>query len=280
MCEGSDVTLAATGGIFGEALLAADALASEGIEARVLSVHTVQPLDVDTLAAAARETGALVTIEEHTVSGGLGGAVAETLMEAGVFPRSFVRMGLRNTFSSVVGSQQYLRRVYSLDAPSIVRAVSVRLAPFHARMSLKRARCSGRHARIAATLAGPAARHARHLGPGPSIPVLHRSRVSRRGGAFRMVKFRSMVVNADKTGVSSTAATDRRITPVGHIVRAYKVDEIIQLWNVFKGDMSLVGPRPQVLADVAMYTVEERRMLSVQPGITDAASIVFADEAE
>jgi transketolase len=126
--QGRDVTLAATGGILGEALLAADALASEGIEARVLSVHTIQPLDVETLIAAARETGALVTIEEHTISGGLGGAAAEALMEAGVFPRSFVRMGLRNTFSSVIGTQQYLRKVYSLDADAIARTVSSRLS--------------------------------------------------------------------------------------------------------------------------------------------------------
>jgi transketolase len=125
--DGSDVTLAATGGILGEALLAADALAGQGIFCRVLSVHTVKPLDADTLAAAARETGGIVSIEEHAVDGGLGGAIAETLMEAGVFPRFFVRMGLRNTFSSVVGSQQYLRKVYSLDAPAIVHAVSVKL---------------------------------------------------------------------------------------------------------------------------------------------------------
>jgi transketolase len=125
--RGTDVTLAATGGILGEALHAADTLASMGIEARVLSVHTIQPLDVATLCLAARETGGIVTIEEHTVSGGLGGAVAEALLEAGVHPAFFYRMGLRDTFSSVVGSQQYLRKVYSLDAASIVAAASARL---------------------------------------------------------------------------------------------------------------------------------------------------------
>ncbi len=103
-------------------------------------------------------------------------------------------------------------------------------------------------------------------------------RAARRGGAFRMVKFRSMVVNADRIGGSSTAATDRRITPVGRLVRAYKLDELIQLWNVLRGDMSLVGPRPQVISDAAMYTREEDRMLTVRPGITDIASIVFSDE--
>lgn len=125
--NGSDVTLAATGGILGEALSAADALADEGIFCRVLSVHTVKPLDTDTLTAAASETGGIISIEEHAVDGGLGGAIAEALMEAGVSPGFFVRMGLRNTFSSVVGSQQYLRKVYSMDAESITRTVTAKL---------------------------------------------------------------------------------------------------------------------------------------------------------
>jgi lipopolysaccharide/colanic/teichoic acid biosynthesis glycosyltransferase len=105
-------------------------------------------------------------------------------------------------------------------------------------------------------------------------------RAARDGHVFRMVKFRSMVVNADKIGGSSTSATDRRITPIGRFVRQYKLDELIQLWNVLKGDMSLVGPRPQVLSDTALYTNAEKRMLSVRPGITDPASIVFSDEGE
>jgi len=125
--EGSDVTLAATGGILAEALLAADVLAEQGVFCRVLSVHTIKPLDVETLAAAASETGGIVSVEEHAVNGGLGGAIAETLMEAGVFPGFFVRMGLRDTFSSVVGTQQYLRKVYALDADAIVRTVLTRL---------------------------------------------------------------------------------------------------------------------------------------------------------
>ena len=121
------MTLAATGGILGEALLAADSLAEQGIHCRVLSVHTIKPLDTDTLAAAASETGGIISIEEHAVDGGLGGAIAESLMEAGIFPGFFVRMGLHNTFSSVVGSQQYLRKIYSLDAGSIIRTVSAKL---------------------------------------------------------------------------------------------------------------------------------------------------------
>jgi lipopolysaccharide/colanic/teichoic acid biosynthesis glycosyltransferase len=111
-------------------------------------------------------------------------------------------------------------------------------------------------------------------------PFYIASRAGRGGCAFRMVKFRSMVLNADKIGGSSTAASDRRITPVGRFVRAYKLDELVQLWNVLKGDMSLVGPRPQVLSDTALYTEVEKRMLTVRPGITDPASIVFSDEGE
>jgi transketolase len=126
--EGSDVTLAATGGILGEALRAADLFAERGISCRVLSVHTIKPLDTATLAAAANETGGIVSVEEHNVDGGLGGAIAESLLEAGVVPRWFLRMGLRNTFSSVVGSQQYLRHIYALDAEAIAHAVSSKFA--------------------------------------------------------------------------------------------------------------------------------------------------------
>lgn len=105
-------------------------------------------------------------------------------------------------------------------------------------------------------------------------------RVGRDGKPFRMVKLRSMVVNADRTGVDSTAANDMRITPVGHFIRRYKLDELSQLWNVLKGDMSLVGPRPNVDRETRMYSAEERKLLTVRPGITDYASIVFADEGE
>jgi len=95
---------------------------------------------------------------------------------------------------------------------------------------------------------------------------------------FRMVKLRSMIVGADKTGVDSTAAEDARITRVGRIIRRYKLDELSQLWNVLKGEMSLVGPRPNVPREVALYTAEEKRLLHVKPGITDFSSIVFSDE--
>jgi lipopolysaccharide/colanic/teichoic acid biosynthesis glycosyltransferase len=105
-------------------------------------------------------------------------------------------------------------------------------------------------------------------------------RAGRNEAPFRMVKLRSMRVNADRSGVDSTSADDRRITPVGKFIRAYKLDELMQLWNVLLGDMSLTGPRPNVLREVAIYTPAEKRLLSVRPGITDLASIVFADEGE
>jgi lipopolysaccharide/colanic/teichoic acid biosynthesis glycosyltransferase len=104
------------------------------------------------------------------------------------------------------------------------------------------------------------------------------ARVARGGGFFRMIKFRSMRPGAWKTGVNSTARGDARITRAGAWLRRFKLDEIPQLWNVLKGEMSLVGPRPQTPADAALYTREERRMLAVRPGLTDLASIVFADE--
>ena len=105
-------------------------------------------------------------------------------------------------------------------------------------------------------------------------------RVGRGGRPFRMVKLRSMIINADKSGVDSTSSSDRRITPVGQFVRKYKLDELTQLWNVLKGDMSLVGPRPNVERETRMYTQLEKKLLSVRPGITDYASIVFSDEGE
>jgi lipopolysaccharide/colanic/teichoic acid biosynthesis glycosyltransferase len=105
-------------------------------------------------------------------------------------------------------------------------------------------------------------------------------RVGRGEKPFRMIKLRSMIINADKSGVDSTAANDRRITRVGQFVRQYKLDEVVQLWNVLKGDMSLVGPRPNVERETRMYTAQEKRLLTVRPGITDYASIVFSDEGE
>ena len=111
-------------------------------------------------------------------------------------------------------------------------------------------------------------------------PFYIAERVGKGGRPFRTVKIRSMIVNADQTGVDSTAGDDRRITPLGHLVRKLKIDELSQLWNVLKGDMSLVGPRPNVPREVALYTSEENRLLEIRPGITDLSSIVFADEGD
>jgi lipopolysaccharide/colanic/teichoic acid biosynthesis glycosyltransferase len=111
-------------------------------------------------------------------------------------------------------------------------------------------------------------------------PFYVASRTGRHYRPYRMVKFRSMIVRADRTGVDSTATNDPRITPLGRFIRRFKLDELPQLWNVLKGEMSLVGPRPNVDRETAIYTAEERRLLSIRPGITDLASIVFSDEGE
>jgi lipopolysaccharide/colanic/teichoic acid biosynthesis glycosyltransferase len=111
-------------------------------------------------------------------------------------------------------------------------------------------------------------------------PFYVATRVGKGERPFRMVKFRSMVIRADATGVDSTAGDDPRITRIGAFVRRFKLDEIPQLWNVFWGSMSLVGPRPNVERETRLYTPDEKRLLSVRPGITDLASIVFADEGD
>jgi len=105
-------------------------------------------------------------------------------------------------------------------------------------------------------------------------------RSGKNGATFKMVKLRSMVVDADKSGVDSTSGNDMRITPIGHKIRRYKLDELIQLWNVLIGDMSLVGPRPNVKSETDLYTSVEKKLLLVRPGITDFSSIVFSDEGE
>jgi len=105
-------------------------------------------------------------------------------------------------------------------------------------------------------------------------------RSGRNGTTFKMVKLRSMVVDADKSGVDSTSGNDMRITPIGHKIRSYKLDELIQLWNVLIGDMSLVGPRPNVKNETDLYTDVEKELLLVRPGITDFSSIVFSDEGD
>lgn len=112
-------------------------------------------------------------------------------------------------------------------------------------------------------------------------PVFYRGlRVGRFGKQFRIFKFRTMVEDAEREGASSTADDDARVTRVGRFLRKYKLDELPQLLNVIMGDMSLVGPRPQVPWAVDLYTKEEKTVLNVRPGITDMASIRFRDEGE
>jgi lipopolysaccharide/colanic/teichoic acid biosynthesis glycosyltransferase len=109
-------------------------------------------------------------------------------------------------------------------------------------------------------------------------PVFYRGiRTGLNGEPFRILKFRTMVVDAETLGGPTTGTNDKRITPIGAFLRKTKLDEIPQFINVLTGDMSLVGPRPEVLEYTATYTGEEKIILSMRPGITDYASIEFAD---
>lgn len=119
--DGNDLTLVGTGGIVGVLLEAAKELSCQGVQVRVLSMHTIKPLDREPLFSAAMETGGVITVEEHTVLGGLGAATAEAFLEEGVIPQIFYRIGLRDCFSTLVGSQNYLREKYGMDVQSIVK---------------------------------------------------------------------------------------------------------------------------------------------------------------
>lgn len=112
--------------------------------------------------------------------------------------------------------------------------------------------------------------------PGPVF--YHQQRVGKDGKDFGLLKFRSMRVGADKMSLITIGDRDPRVTRAGYYIRKYKIDELPQLWNVLTGDMSLVGPRPEVRRYVDLYTDEQRKVLSVRPGITDYASIEYIDE--
>jgi len=105
-------------------------------------------------------------------------------------------------------------------------------------------------------------------------------RVGKNGKIFKMIKFRSMIINADQSGVDSTSSSDTRITKLGKFIRKFKIDELPNFINIFKGEMSFVGPRPNVKRETDLYTIKEKKLLSVRPGITDIASIVFSDEGD
>jgi lipopolysaccharide/colanic/teichoic acid biosynthesis glycosyltransferase len=112
-------------------------------------------------------------------------------------------------------------------------------------------------------------------------PVIYRSaRVGRFGKPFRMYKFRTMMVNADTIGGPSTPADDSRITRIGRWIRRFKLDELPQFLNVLKGEMSIVGPRPEVPQYVERFTEQEKLILTVRPGITDWATVWIRDEGQ
>jgi lipopolysaccharide/colanic/teichoic acid biosynthesis glycosyltransferase len=112
-------------------------------------------------------------------------------------------------------------------------------------------------------------------------PVFYRQeRVGEGGRLFAILKFRSMLVNAEKMGLSVTKDGDPRITKVGRFLRKTKLDELPQLWNVLQGDMSFVGPRPEVPCYVEKYTTGQKRVLELRPGITDLATLEFRNEEE
>jgi len=125
--EGADVTLLSTGGILRDTIQAAELLQELGIDAGVVSMHSIKPIDKDAIIAAANETGGIVTIEEHNIDGGLGSAVAEVCMDSGFIPKKFLRIGLDNQYSSIVGSQDYLKAHYQMDAIAIVKRVKMLL---------------------------------------------------------------------------------------------------------------------------------------------------------
>jgi lipopolysaccharide/colanic/teichoic acid biosynthesis glycosyltransferase len=114
----------------------------------------------------------------------------------------------------------------------------------------------------------------------PGGAFFRQERVGRDGRPFKLLKFRSMRPGSEAQGQLTVGGRDPRITGIGYLLRKTKLDELPQLWNVLVGDMSLVGPRPEVPRYVALYTAEQRAVLSVRPGITGLASLAYIDENE
>jgi len=121
--DGCDITLLTTGGILSDVIQAAELLQDQGIDVRVVSMHTIKPIDKDAIIAAVNETGGIVSIEENNIDGGLGSAVAEVCMDSGVIPKVFLRIGLDNKYSSIVGTQDYLKEHYGMNQTAIVQKV-------------------------------------------------------------------------------------------------------------------------------------------------------------
>lgn len=113
-----------------------------------------------------------------------------------------------------------------------------------------------------------------------SNPIYISIRIGKNGKRFKIYKIRTMVINADKLGGTSTKKSDSRLLPMGNIIRKLKLDELTQIINVINGSMSFVGPRPNTPFDVNLYSREEKSLLSIKPGITDFSSIIFADEGD
>ena len=123
LIDGSDLTIIATGGIVDIALKAQKEIAKEGFTLKVISLHTIKPIDRELILECARNTGGIVTLEEHSLVGGLGSAVSEVLMYENIYPRKFMMLGLESKFSTIVGSQEYLRSVNKLDVNSVVKSI-------------------------------------------------------------------------------------------------------------------------------------------------------------
>jgi transketolase len=121
--NGTDITLISVGGVAEEAIKASNLLSKDGIDCRVLSLCTVKPIDLDAIRSACEETNGIITIEENNIVGGVGSAVAEVCMDNGFQPKNFKRIGLNDQYSTVVGSQKYLRSYYKIDASKIVSYV-------------------------------------------------------------------------------------------------------------------------------------------------------------
>lgn len=113
------------------------------------------------------------------------------------------------------------------------------------------------------------------------FPILYiQNRVGKNSDDFSLLKFRTMHSGSDKKGLLTVGEKDSRITAIGYFLRKYKIDELPQIFNVLAGDMSLVGPRPEVRKYVEMYNADQKKVLSVKPGITDYASILYSNENE
>lgn len=124
LTEGKHLTIITAGGIANVALNAQKEMLKEGVSIRVVSMHTIKPIDKEMILDCSKNTGGIITLEEHSIIGGLGGAVTEVLMQEGIYPNKFKMMGLEPKFSTIVGSQEYLRSVNKLDVSSVVNVIN------------------------------------------------------------------------------------------------------------------------------------------------------------